>query len=85
MRGSGNRPGRCSAPKWRRRRSGCRAPAPPRRPPPGRCSRAFAAFPCLAGVRDPAALADLPEPERQAWQAFWQEVEELLKHSEPAR
>ena len=46
VRGYGNRPGRCSAPKWRRRRSGCRAPAPPRRPPPGRCSRAFAAFPC---------------------------------------
>ena len=42
----GNRPGSCSAPRWRRRRSGCRAPAPPRRPPPGRCSRAFAAFPC---------------------------------------
>ncbi len=27
-------------------------------------------LPVLAGVRDPAALADLPEPERQAWQAF---------------
>ena len=36
-------------------------------------------LPVLAGVHDPAALADLPEPERQAWQAFWQEVEGLLR------
>ncbi len=35
-------------------------------------------LPVLAGVHDLAALADLPEPERQAWQAFWQEVEGLL-------
>jgi hypothetical protein len=36
-------------------------------------------FPALARVRNPATLADLPEPERQTWQAFWQEVEELLR------
>jgi serine/threonine protein kinase len=36
-------------------------------------------FPGLAGVRGPAALASLPEPERQAWQAFWQEIDELLR------
>jgi hypothetical protein len=36
-------------------------------------------LPVLAGVRDPAALANLPEPERQAWQAFWQEIEGLLR------
>jgi hypothetical protein len=42
-------------------------------------------IPVLAGVRDPAALADLPEPERQAWQAFWQEVEGLLRGPDPAR
>ncbi|HEY7428859.1 MAG TPA: protein kinase [Gemmataceae bacterium] len=36
-------------------------------------------LPVLAGVRDPAALANLPEPERQMWQAFWQEVEGLLR------
>jgi tRNA A-37 threonylcarbamoyl transferase component Bud32 len=36
-------------------------------------------LPVLAGVRDPAALARLPEPERQTWQAFWQEVEGLLR------
>jgi serine/threonine protein kinase len=35
---------RCSAPKWRRRRSGCRAAVPPRRALPGRCSNPFAAF-----------------------------------------
>ena len=40
---------------------------------------AFLDLPVLAGVRDPAALADLPEPERQMWQAFWQEVEGLLR------
>jgi hypothetical protein len=41
-------------------------------------------FPALAGVQNPA-LADLPEPERQAWQAFWQEVEGLLRGPVPAR
>jgi hypothetical protein len=33
----------------------------------------------LAGIRDPAALAKLPEAERKACQAFWAEVETLLK------
>jgi hypothetical protein len=42
-------------------------------------------LPVLAGVRDPAALANLPEPERQMWQAFWQEVEGLLGGPVPAR
>ena len=42
-------------------------------------------LPVLAGVRDPAALADLPEPERQEWQAFWQGVEGLLRDPDPAR
>jgi hypothetical protein len=41
--------------------------------------------PVLAGVRDPAGLANLPEPERQTWQAFWQEVEGLLRSPVPAR
>jgi hypothetical protein len=45
----------------------------------------FRSLPVLAGVRDPAALADLPESERQAWQAFWQEVEGLLRGPDPAR
>jgi eukaryotic-like serine/threonine-protein kinase len=36
-------------------------------------------LPALAGVRNPAALASLPEPERQTWQAFWQEVDGLLE------
>ena len=40
---------------------------------------ALRGLPVLAGVSDPAALASLPEPERQAWQALWQEVEELLR------
>ena len=46
---------------------------------------ALPGFPALAGVSNPAALAHLPEPERQAWQAFWQEVEELLGGQIPAR
>jgi hypothetical protein len=45
----------------------------------------FLDLPVLAGVRDPAALADLPEPERQGWQALWQEVEGLLRGSDPER
>jgi hypothetical protein len=40
---------------------------------------ALRGLPVLAGVRDPAALANLPEPERRTWQAFWQEVEGLLR------
>ncbi|HEV8060069.1 MAG TPA: tetratricopeptide repeat protein, partial [Gemmataceae bacterium] len=32
----------------------------------------------LSCVRDPAALAKLPETERSAWQEFWQEVERTL-------
>jgi serine/threonine protein kinase len=36
-------------------------------------------LPVLAGVRNPAALADLAEPERQEWQALWQKVEGLLR------
>ncbi len=36
----------------------------------------------LAGIRDPDALAKLPEPERKQWQAFWEEVEDLLKRAE---
>jgi tRNA A-37 threonylcarbamoyl transferase component Bud32 len=36
-------------------------------------------LPALAGVSNPAALANLPEAERQTWQAFWEEVEGLLR------
>jgi serine/threonine protein kinase len=42
-------------------------------------------LPVLAGVYDPAALAELPEPERQEWQALWHEVEGLLRGPDPAR
>jgi hypothetical protein len=38
-------------------------------------------LPALAGVQN-LALANLPEPERQTWQAFWQEVEGLLRGRE---
>jgi hypothetical protein len=46
---------------------------------------AILGLPVLAGVRNPAGLANLPEPERQTWQAFWQEVEGLLRGPVPAR
>jgi hypothetical protein len=42
-------------------------------------------LPVLSRVHNPAALADLPEPERQMWQALWQEVEGLLRGPVPAR
>jgi hypothetical protein len=32
----------------------------------------------LAGIRDAEALAKLPEPERQEWQALWADVDSLL-------
>jgi tetratricopeptide (TPR) repeat protein len=34
--------------------------------------------PDLAPIRDPAALAAMPADDRQAWQAFWREVDALL-------
>jgi hypothetical protein len=43
------------------------------------------AIPALERVRDPAALATLPEPERHAWQTFWQDVAGLLQGPGPAR
>jgi eukaryotic-like serine/threonine-protein kinase len=42
-------------------------------------------FPALARVSTPEALAKLPEPERQAWLALWQEIEGLLRGPVPAR
>ena len=41
----------------------------------------------LAGVRDPEALAKLPEAERTAWRTFWEDVDKLSaklagKHSD---
>jgi hypothetical protein len=35
----------------------------------------------LAGIRDKAALAKLPEAERQAWEQLWKELEELGKRA----
>jgi hypothetical protein len=46
---------------------------------------ALRGFPALAGFGNPAAMANLPKPEPQAWQAFWQEVEGLLRGPDPAR
>ncbi len=33
----------------------------------------------LAGVRDPEALAKLPEQEQKVWRAFWSQVDSALK------
>jgi tetratricopeptide (TPR) repeat protein len=41
--------------------------------------------PDLAGVREPEALALLPEAERVAWRSFWDEVDELLQRVVKAR
>jgi tetratricopeptide (TPR) repeat protein len=43
-----------------------------------RTLRTWQRAPDLAGVRDPEALAKLPEDERKNWQQFWAEVEGLL-------
>jgi hypothetical protein len=40
---------------------------------------ALCRLPVLDGVRDPAALAGLPEAERREWQELWTEVEGLLR------
>jgi tetratricopeptide (TPR) repeat protein len=39
----------------------------------------------LAGVRDPDALAQLPEAERTAWQQLWADVEALRAKAAPAK
>jgi serine/threonine-protein kinase len=39
----------------------------------------------LAGVRDPAKLAQLPEAERKEWETFWAEVRALLDKAGSAR
>jgi hypothetical protein len=43
--------------------------------------RAWEHDPDFEGVRGAAALAKLPEAERERWQKLWQEVEELRKRS----
>jgi serine/threonine-protein kinase len=39
--------------------------------------------PDLAGVREPAALAQLPEAERAQWQKLWADVAGLLRRADP--
>jgi serine/threonine-protein kinase len=45
----------------------------------------FKADPDLLGVRDSAALAQLPAEEREAWQRLWAEVETLLRKAGPKK
>ena len=85
VRGYGNRSGRCSAPKWRCRRERLSSASPAEAAAARQVLECLRGLPVLAGVHDPAAPTDLPEPERQEWQAFWQEVEGLLRGPDPAR
>lgn len=41
--------------------------------------------PAFAGVRDPDALAKLPDAECKDWQSFWAEVEALLAKARDSR
>jgi tetratricopeptide (TPR) repeat protein len=41
--------------------------------------------PDLAGLRDPAALANLPDAERTAWQKLWADVETLRRRAAESR
>jgi hypothetical protein len=38
--------------------------------------------PAFAGVREPEALARLPEPERTAWQKLWADVADMLARAQ---
>ena len=58
-----------------------------KRPPRGRWSRTFFEPELwhwkfhmdMASVHDDAALAQLPDAEREAWETFWLDVEKVLK------
>jgi hypothetical protein len=61
----------------------------PKPPGPSRVRNALRHWrkdPDLASVRDPKALAKLPESEQEAWRTLWSDVEDLLrKASVPAK
>jgi hypothetical protein len=40
------------------------------------------ADPALAGIRDPKALAGLPDAERAGWQALWAEVDAAIARAD---
>src|SRR5262249_13478596 len=48
---------------------------------PHRDLKRWLADPDLAGLRDPEALAKLPEAERQQWQKLWAEVARRLEQT----
>src|SRR5262249_21185016 len=58
-------------------------PPPQARAATQRALRYWQRDPNLAGVRDPDRLAQLPEPEQQAWRQLWAEVAALLKSMDP--
>jgi hypothetical protein len=60
---------------WKQRLTGGK---PPERQAAQQALRHWQADPDLAGVRDRAALAKLPEAERQDWAKLWGDVAALL-------
>jgi serine/threonine-protein kinase len=44
--------------------------------------RSWQQAPDLAGIRDPAALAKLPESERKECEALWAEVQALIDRAQ---
>jgi eukaryotic-like serine/threonine-protein kinase len=58
-----------------------RNPSAPARPQIHQTLQHWQADPDLAGVRDPAALAQLPEAELTSWRDLWAAVDALLKEA----
>jgi tetratricopeptide (TPR) repeat protein len=56
---------------------------PPDRQPAGQALRHWQKDPDLASVRNPKALAKLPEAERKEWEKLWAEVNAVLKKAGP--
>ena len=79
------RPSTGSRPSWRPGPRSSRTASPTARATVRLVLEHWKADPDLAGVRDEAELAKLPEAERQAWHALWAEVEALLKKAQGDR
>ena len=83
--GSGRDPGAATAEvAGAGRAAAVEAPAQPRRPPPGRCSRAFATFPCWPASTTRRALTDLPEPGGKSGRRSGRKSRRSLRGPDPA-
>ena len=72
---SGRKPSTGSRPSVTPARSGWKAATPDARAQPVQTVGHWKVDVNIAGVRDPLALAKLPEPERKEWQSLWGDVE----------